>query len=146
MLLPQTQDADCFYCLGHLHSPVQELVNSFVPRNIVQALAENSLLAVLVVSAIVGYLVKPKGLIVRLAQEVELIVTVISELSLLTSSQACPILMSAYDVAVQLPSSSSLLRLVSYVAGCSLRPSGKQIELIRHLYASRRQFFLILSQ
>jgi Na+/H+-dicarboxylate symporter len=56
---------------------VVNLFESFVPQNIVQALAESELLSVLVASIIVGILLKPDGSIMKAVYEIERIVTVI---------------------------------------------------------------------
>lgn len=60
-----------------LESVVVDMFNSFVPRNIVDALATNALLAVLIASIIVGYLLKRDSILVRIAKEVETLITVI---------------------------------------------------------------------
>ena len=57
---------------------VVDMFQSFIPRNLVDAFATNALLAVLIASIVVGYLVKgPTSLIVKLSKEVEHIITVI---------------------------------------------------------------------
>lgn len=53
------------------------MFNTFIPRNIVDALATNALLAVLIASIVGGYLAKANSLLVKLAKEVEAMITTI---------------------------------------------------------------------
>lgn len=57
---------------------VVDMFNSLIPRNIVDALANNELLSVLVASVVIGYLVQgPESIILKLAHEIERIITII---------------------------------------------------------------------
>ncbi|OAQ99065.1 hypothetical protein LLEC1_06749 [Akanthomyces lecanii] len=61
-----------------LEGVVQQMFQSFVPDNIAYAVADNQLLAVLVVSIVVGYLVEDESSsILRAAREVERMVTIV---------------------------------------------------------------------
>lgn len=60
-----------------IHAVVVQMFESFIPINVVKALAEDSLLAVLVTSCVVGYLIKPKSPLIRVIKEIEDIITVI---------------------------------------------------------------------
>ncbi|KAJ0116962.1 excitatory amino acid transporter 2 [Diaporthe amygdali] len=53
------------------HDVVVDLFESLIPQNIVSALAEDTLLSVMVVSIIVGYLLKPASPILRVVKEIE---------------------------------------------------------------------------
>jgi Na+/H+-dicarboxylate symporter len=53
---------------------VVDMFNSLVPQNIVNALATDSLLAVLVTAVVVGYVIKPGGALMRAVEEVEVII------------------------------------------------------------------------
>jgi len=53
---------------------VVELCNSFITDNIAASVVDNTLLAVLVASIVIGYLIKP-GSILRAVEEVEKIIT-----------------------------------------------------------------------
>lgn len=57
-----------------IHDVVVDMFYSFVPQNIVNALATDSLLAVVVVSCVLGYVLKPGGALMRAVEEVEVIV------------------------------------------------------------------------
>jgi Na+/H+-dicarboxylate symporter len=54
-----------------IHAVVVDMFNSLVPQNIVDALATDSLLAVLVTAVVIGYVIKPGG---ALMKEVEVII------------------------------------------------------------------------
>lgn len=58
-----------------IHEVVVQMFESLVPNNIVNALATDSLLAVLVSSVIIGYLINPRGSLMRGVEEVEKVVT-----------------------------------------------------------------------
>lgn len=61
-----------------LEGVVQQMFQSFVPDNIVYALANNQLLSVLVVSIVVGYLIEDDSSpILKAAKEVERMVTIV---------------------------------------------------------------------
>ncbi|ESK93267.1 excitatory amino acid transporter 2 [Moniliophthora roreri MCA 2997] len=61
-----------------IHDVVVQMFDSLIPSNIVMALAENELLAVLVCSVIVGYLIKgSKSTLLRAVHEIEDIIMVI---------------------------------------------------------------------
>lgn len=61
-----------------LEGVVQQMFQSFIPDNIVAALADNQLLSVLVVSIVVGYLIEDENSsILRAAKEVERMVTIV---------------------------------------------------------------------
>ena len=53
---------------------VVQIFESFVPANVVEALSENELLAVLTTAVVVGFLVKPGGSILRAVVEIEQII------------------------------------------------------------------------
>lgn len=57
-----------------IHDVVVEMFYSLVPSNIVDALATNSLLAVLVTSVVLGWVMNPRGKLIAAVQEVEIIV------------------------------------------------------------------------
>lgn len=57
-----------------IHQVVVDMFNSLVPQNIVNALATDSLLAVLVTSVVIGYVIKPGGALMRAVEEVEAII------------------------------------------------------------------------
>ncbi|KAF2027206.1 Sodium:dicarboxylate symporter [Setomelanomma holmii] len=57
-----------------IHDVVVDMFNSLVPQNVVNALATDSLLAVLVTAVVVGYVIKPGGALMRAAEEVEVII------------------------------------------------------------------------
>lgn len=50
------------------------MFNSLVPQNIVDALATDSLLAVLVTAVVIGYVIKPGGALMRAVEEAEVII------------------------------------------------------------------------
>jgi len=54
-----------------IHQVVVDMFNSLVPQNIVDALATDSLLAVLVTAIVVGYVIKPGGALMRAVEEIE---------------------------------------------------------------------------
>lgn len=60
-----------------IHAVVVQMFESFIPINVVKALAEDSLLAVLVTSVVVGYLLRPNSPIIRVVKEVEEMISVI---------------------------------------------------------------------
>jgi Na+/H+-dicarboxylate symporter len=61
-----------------IHAVVVDMFESLIPDNVVASLAENSLLAVLVTSIVVGYLIKgPNSSVLRATVEIERIVMVI---------------------------------------------------------------------
>jgi Na+/H+-dicarboxylate symporter len=57
-----------------IHAVVVDMFNSLVPQNIVNALATDSLLAVLVTAVVIGYVIKPGGALMRAVEEVEVII------------------------------------------------------------------------
>ena len=57
-----------------IHEVVVDMFNSLVPQNIVNALATDSLLAVLVTAVVIGYVIKPGGALMRAVEEVEVII------------------------------------------------------------------------
>jgi Na+/H+-dicarboxylate symporter len=57
-----------------IHDVIVEMFYSLVPNNIVDALATNSLLAVLVTSIVLGWVMNPRGKLIGAVQEVEVIV------------------------------------------------------------------------
>jgi Na+/H+-dicarboxylate symporter len=56
-----------------VHAVIVDMFNSLVPQNIVDALATDSLLAVLVAAVVIGYVIKPGGALMRAVEEVEVI-------------------------------------------------------------------------
>ncbi|KAK3297112.1 Sodium:dicarboxylate symporter [Chaetomium fimeti] len=54
---------------------VSQMFDSFIPDNIVNALATDSLLAVLITAIVVGYLLQPGSAIIRVLEEVEVMIT-----------------------------------------------------------------------
>ncbi|KAL5428347.1 hypothetical protein PMIN04_000782 [Paraphaeosphaeria minitans] len=57
-----------------IHEVVVDMFNSLIPQNIVDALATDSLLAVLVTAVVLGYVIKPNGSLMRAVEEVEQII------------------------------------------------------------------------
>ena len=57
-----------------IHDVIVEMFYSLVPNNIVDALATNSLLAVLMTSIVLGWVMNPKGKLIAAVQEIEIIV------------------------------------------------------------------------
>jgi Na+/H+-dicarboxylate symporter len=57
-----------------IHAVVVDMFNSLVPQSIVDALATDSLLAVLVTAVVIGYVIKPGGALMRAVEEVEVII------------------------------------------------------------------------
>lgn len=57
-----------------IHTVVVNMFESLVPQNIVNALATDSLLAVLVTAVVIGYVIKPGGALMRAVEEVEVII------------------------------------------------------------------------
>lgn len=60
-----------------IHGVVVNLFEQFIPQNVVYALANDSLLAILMTSIVVGYLLKPGSAILRAVQEVENLIVVV---------------------------------------------------------------------
>ncbi|KAF2847343.1 excitatory amino acid transporter 1 [Plenodomus tracheiphilus IPT5] len=56
-----------------IHQVVVDIFNSLVPQNIVDALATDSLLAVLLTAVVVGYVIKLGGALIRAVEEIEVI-------------------------------------------------------------------------
>ena len=54
---------------------VSQMFDSFIPQNVVHALANDSLLAVLITAVIVGYLLQPTSAIIRVLEEIEVLIT-----------------------------------------------------------------------
>ncbi|KAL2264428.1 hypothetical protein VTK26DRAFT_3315 [Humicola hyalothermophila] len=62
---------------AEIHEVVVQMFESFIPSNIAKALAEDSLLAVLVTSVVVGYLLKPTSPLLKVVKEIEDIITAV---------------------------------------------------------------------
>lgn len=59
-----------------IHTVVLDMFRSFVPSNIVAALADDQLLAVIITAIIVGYLIEdPRSPIIRVTEEIERMIT-----------------------------------------------------------------------
>ena len=58
-----------------IYEVVQQMFDSFIPQNVVYALANDSLLAVLITAVVVGYLLDTGSAIVRVLEEVEVLIT-----------------------------------------------------------------------
>lgn len=58
-----------------IHDVVVQMFESFIPANVVGAMANDSLLAVLITSVVVGYLLKPTSSILKVVKEIEAIIT-----------------------------------------------------------------------
>lgn len=54
---------------------IVELFRSFIPNNIVSSLAEDGLLAVLITSVVVGFLIEKDGSLIRAVEEIERMIT-----------------------------------------------------------------------
>lgn len=54
---------------------VSQMFDSFIPQNVVNALATDSLLAVLITAVIVGYLLEPTSAIIKVLGEIEVLIT-----------------------------------------------------------------------
>ncbi|CAI6334475.1 unnamed protein product [Periconia digitata] len=54
-----------------IHDVVVDMFESLIPANVVDALATDSLLAVLVTAVVIGYVIKPGGALMRAVEEVE---------------------------------------------------------------------------
>lgn len=54
---------------------VSQMFDSFIPANVVNALATDSLLAVLITAIVVGYLLNPQSAIIRVLEEIEVLIT-----------------------------------------------------------------------
>lgn len=81
-ITPETQETIDEQSGNQAHDIVVEVAQSFIPQNIVQALAEDQLLAVLVSAVIVGCLIKgpeEKSSLLRAIKEIDRIVFVIIE-------------------------------------------------------------------
>ncbi|KAK4664795.1 uncharacterized protein QC763_0074440 [Podospora pseudopauciseta] len=60
-----------------IHDVVKQMFESFIPQNIFSSLANDGLLAILITSVIVGYLLKPNSPILKVVKEIEEIITII---------------------------------------------------------------------
>jgi Na+/H+-dicarboxylate symporter len=60
-----------------IHEVVVQMFESFIPQNIVKSLADDGLLAVLVTSVVVGYLLKPNSKLIKVIEEIEEMITVV---------------------------------------------------------------------
>jgi Na+/H+-dicarboxylate symporter len=61
-----------------IHEAVVDMFDSFIPSNIVAAFSNNNLLGVLIMSIVLGYMIKgPDSPILRVTKEIERIITVI---------------------------------------------------------------------
>jgi Na+/H+-dicarboxylate symporter len=61
-----------------IHKVVEDMFKSLIPENIINSLASNDLLAVLVTSVIVGYLIKgPNSSVLRATVEIEKIIMIV---------------------------------------------------------------------
>lgn len=60
-----------------IHTVVVQMFESFIPSNVVRALADDSLLAVLITSVVVGYLLKPNSPLLKVVKEIEEIITAV---------------------------------------------------------------------
>ena len=58
-----------------IHDVVVKMFESFIPNNIVNAMATDSLLAVLITAVVLGYVLKPGGALMRGVAEIDQIVT-----------------------------------------------------------------------
>lgn len=58
-----------------IHDVVQQMFDSFIPNNIVSALANDGLLAVLITAIVIGYLLDTGSAIVRVLEEIEVLIT-----------------------------------------------------------------------
>jgi len=58
-----------------IYDVVQQMFDSFIPSNVVHALANDSLLAVLITAVVVGYLLDTGSAIVRVLEEIEVLIT-----------------------------------------------------------------------
>ncbi|KAK0752584.1 Sodium:dicarboxylate symporter [Schizothecium vesticola] len=54
---------------------VSQMFDSFIPQNVVHALANDGLLAVLITAVIVGYLLDPGSSIIKVLEEIEVLIT-----------------------------------------------------------------------
>ncbi|CAO2652141.1 Nn.00g004240.m01.CDS01 [Neocucurbitaria sp. VM-36] len=57
-----------------IHEVIVDMFYSLVPQNVVNALATDSLLAVLITAVVIGYVIKPGGALMRAVEEVEIII------------------------------------------------------------------------
>ena len=57
-----------------IHEVVVEMFYSLVPKNVVEAMSTDSLLAVLVTAVVLGYTIKPRSSLIRAVEEVEQII------------------------------------------------------------------------
>lgn len=60
-----------------IHEVVVQMFESFIPQNIVKSLADDGLLAVLVTAVVVGYLIKPKSPLIKVVEEIEVMITTV---------------------------------------------------------------------
>ncbi|KAK0714416.1 Sodium:dicarboxylate symporter [Apiosordaria backusii] len=60
-----------------IHDVVKQMFESFIPQNIVKSLADDGLLAILVTSVIVGYLLKPNSPLLKVVKEIEELITIV---------------------------------------------------------------------
>ncbi|KAH7313012.1 excitatory amino acid transporter 1 [Rhexocercosporidium sp. MPI-PUGE-AT-0058] len=60
-----------------VHAVVVQMFESFIPQNVVYAMANDSLLAIVITSMVVGYLLKPGSAILRAVQEIESLIVVV---------------------------------------------------------------------
>ncbi|KAK5655215.1 hypothetical protein OQA88_6114 [Cercophora sp. LCS_1] len=58
-----------------IHMVVQDMFDSLIPQNVVHALANDSLLAILITAVVIGYLLNPGSAIVRVLEEIEVLIT-----------------------------------------------------------------------
>jgi Na+/H+-dicarboxylate symporter len=58
-----------------IHQVVEQMFDSFIPQNVVHALANDSLLAVLITAIVVGAMLKPGSPIIRVLEEIEVLIT-----------------------------------------------------------------------
>jgi Na+/H+-dicarboxylate symporter len=57
-----------------IHEVVVQMFESLVPKNVVEAMSTDSLLAVLVTAVVLGYTIKPRSSLIRAVEEVEQII------------------------------------------------------------------------
>jgi Na+/H+-dicarboxylate symporter len=58
-----------------IHEVVQDMFDSLIPQNVVDSLAKDALLGILVTAVVIGYLLKPTSHIVRALEEIEDLIT-----------------------------------------------------------------------
>ena len=73
------EDAATFKDRENVEIPdvVQQMFDSFIPQNIFHALANDSLLAILITSVVIGYLLNPGSAIIKVLEEIEVLITTI---------------------------------------------------------------------